>query len=390
MSNQQEVKKITQSFHREFGGRYRLFAAPGRINLIGEHTDYNEGFVLPAAIDKRIYLALAPQDGPSVDLYATDLEARARFNLQDEDASPLPQWARYAFGVVKELQKLGYQPGGFRAAFGGDIPTGAGLSSSAALESVFAWALNHVFDLGADSLTLARVGQSAEHNYAGVRCGIMDQFASVFGKKDRVIRLDCRSLDHELFPLRLDGHELVLADTGVKHSLAASAYNERREQCEAGVAAVAQRHPWVKSLRDVSEKMLLAVRESLSPEVYKRCEYVIAENQRVLDTCEALALSDLAGAGRMMFETHRGLRDLYQVSCPELDLLVRVASDTWGVLGSRMMGGGFGGCTLSLVQADAIPAFKKKTAMAFLEAFGRTPAFYDVHTSNGAGRIATT
>ena len=378
--------KARESFEKEFTGQYRLFAAPGRINLIGEHTDYNEGFVLPASIDKRIYLAIQALDTMRADLVSADLGEKASF-LLDDTRPKLPHWALYPFGVVKELQKRGFRPGGFRAAFGGDIPIGSGLSSSAALESAFAVALNALFGLGADQMTLALVGQSAEHHYAGVRCGIMDQFASLFGKKGQVIRLDCRSLAHEFFPLDLEGFELILADTRVKHSLASSAYNERRRQCEAGVAQIRKHFLAVKSLRDVNMEMLAGLENQMEGKVFQRCSYVVEENARVTQTCDALAQGDPDRVGRLMFFSHQGLREQYEVSCPELNLLVETAAKTPGVKGSRMMGGGFGGCTINLVRSNNVQLFQDRIARAFEKDFGHLPLFYQVSTGDGAREL---
>jgi galactokinase len=383
-----EEKKVREAFENEYEGPYRLFAAPGRINLIGEHTDYNEGFVLPASIDRRIYLAIGPRSDTKVELLAVDLGERAAFDLSQEQAE-IPHWARYPFGVVKEFQKKGMYPGGFNAAFGGDIPTGAGLSSSAAIECAFAVALNTIFELGADKMTLARVGQSAEHNYAGVRCGIMDQFASLFGMKHHVMQLDCRSMDHSYFPLYLAGYELVLTDTQVKHSLASSAYNERRRQCETGVEVVRQKFPGIKSLRDINAEILQSFRQTMDKTVFRRCSYVIEENERVMQTCKALANGDLELVGQLLYLSHQGLRDQYEVSCAELDLLVETAGKIKGVQGSRMMGGGFGGCTISLVKSGEIMQFRQAMAKAFEKAFGRQPVFYEVNTGEGAGEITT-
>lgn len=377
--------KVRELFESKYGKDYRMFAAPGRINLIGEHTDYNEGFVMPAAIDKRIYLAISPAEGSKAGIYSADYNEDVNFDIGSE-AMGLPQWALYPYGVVKELQKQGLGPGGFRAVFAGDIPGGAGLSSSAALESAFALALNTLFDLGADNFALAKIGQMAEHNYAGVRCGIMDQFASFFGMKDKVIKLDCRSLEHEYFPLELDGHQLLLADTRVKHSLASSAYNQRRHQCEEGAAVIGKDNPGVKSLRDVSPELLQSFRDNLDQEVYTRCEYVIEENSRVLATCQALESGSVEKTGELMYQSHKGLREKYEVSCRELDLLVDIAAE-FGIAGARMMGGGFGGCTINLLRSGKAGEFREKASEEFRNVFGHPPVFYNVSTGDGAKEI---
>lgn len=379
-------KEVREAFEKKFGGAYRIFAAPGRINIIGEHTDYNNGFVLPAAIDKRIYLAIRPLSGSVVTIHSVDFDQTISFDLQD-DRPDLPHWAMYPFGVVKELQKQGYSPGAFEAAFGGDIPDGAGLSSSAALESAFATALNDLFNLGISKMTLAKTGQSAEHNYAGVRCGIMDQFASIHGRAGHVMKLDCRSLEYEYFPLDLGDYSLMLIDTRVKHSLAASEYNSRRNDCEEGVMILQTQMPKVRSLRDVRSKDVYPYKDMMGEQIFLRCEYVTEENERVTDTCKALSEGDLEEVGRLMYKSHEGLRNKYDVSCAELDLLVDTARTVEGVLGARMMGGGFGGCTINLVKSDKVDALREATSVAFLKKFGTRPAYYQVNTGDGAGEI---
>ncbi len=383
------IKKVSKSFETHFGNQYRLFAAPGRINLIGEHTDYNDGFVLPAAIDKKIYLAIEPSDDRMMQVFSVDYDEEANIAI-DGPQPEMPHWALYSYGVARELLSAGHHIGGFRAVFSGDIPTGAGLSSSAAIESAFAVALNELFQLDADPMSLAKTGQKAEHNYVGVRCGIMDQFASFFGKKNHAMRLDCRSLEHAYFPLALQGYSLILADTRVKHSLASSAYNKRRQQCEEGVALLQQKYPAIKSLRDATPELLTEHKDMFDREVWMRCIYVTEENQRVLNACDALQQGDMEKLGTLMFGSHSGLRDRYAVSCKELDLLVETAENTKGVAGSRMMGGGFGGCTISLVKTGALEPFRDNASAAFTKAFGHEPLFYDVTTGDGAGELSET
>ena len=379
-------KTVKNFFERKFGPEFRFFAAPGRINLIGEHTDYNDGFVLPGAIDRRIYLAINAIQGTSVTIYSLDFDETVVFDLNDE-LPELPHWAKYPFGVIKELQKKGFKPGAFQAAFGGDIPDGAGLSSSAALESAFATALNALFEFGLDKMALAKIGQMAEHNYAGVRCGIMDQFASMHGKTGHVIRLDCRSLEFKYYPLELGDYELILADTRVKHSLASSEYNRRRQDCEEGVLFLRSQMPNVKSLRDVRAKDIYGYKDMMGKQIFLRCEFVTEEIERVVETCYALEGGDLKRVGALMLETHHGLRTKYDVSCDELDVLVDTAKTIEGVLGARMMGGGFGGCTINLVAKNVVEQFKKETSAAFYKAFGTTPEFYEVNIGDGAGEI---
>lgn len=377
---------IKTAFSERYGSECRLFAAPGRINIIGEHTDYNNGFVLPAAINKKIRVALNPTDDAKVSVYSVDMDESVTFDIHGE-VKGLPQWAKYPFGVVREFMKAGFHPKGFNAVFAGDIPAGAGLSSSAALESAFAVALNTVYNLGANNFELALICQMAEHHYAGVKCGIMDQFASIFGKKDHAIRLDCRSLEFEYFPLNTGNYRLMLADTRVKHSLASSEYNVRRQECEKGVQVISSKLSGIKSLRDLNPVEIRSFKNDMEPVIYDRCEYVTEENERVLKTCEALAKGDLLQVGQWMFASHEGLSKKYGVSCPELDLLVDTATQLAGVSGARMMGGGFGGCTINLVDGAQMEKVKKELDCAFQEQFGRNLVFYEVNTDDGATEI---
>jgi galactokinase len=379
-------KQIENLFDRHFGGESRLYASPGRVNLIGEHTDYNLGFVLPGAIDKAIYMAIRPSTGSLCRIYSVDYDQTVEFDLH-EAQNPEQQWARYIFGVVKEMQKRGAVLGGFDAVFGGDVPLGAGLSSSAALESVAAFALNDLFEAGFDRRALAEIGQMTEHHYVGVRCGIMDQFASLFGEREKLIQLDCRSLEYRLVPFRPVGYRVLLLDTQVKHSLASSEYNVRREQCEAGVAVVARHVPGVVSLRDVTLEMLSAYKQEMSKVVYRRCHFVVSENQRVLDACDALERGDYVDFGQQLFASHRGLSQEYEVSCPELDFLADKAREFDGVLGARMMGGGFGGCTINVVEASAHDAFVREASESYQKRFGIVPRVIDVVISDGARRM---
>jgi len=377
---------VKTAFSDRFGQTFRSFSAPGRLNIIGEHTDYNNGFVLPAAIDKRIYLAINASGDSMVTLYSMDFDETVTFSV-NEERNDLPQWARYPFGVVKEFQKEKLFANGFNAVFAGDIPAGAGLSSSAALESVFAVALNTIFDLGADKLKLAHICQMAEHHYAGVKCGIMDQFASIFGKKDHAIRLDCLTLEFEYFPINTGDHSLFLADTRVKHSLASSEYNIRRQECEKGIQLISNHLPHIRSLRDLSPEEIKPFEKELGSPVFERCEYVTEENKRVLKSCEAMENGDFRKLGDMMFGSHEGLSIKYNVSCPELDLLVKTAKSLPGILGARMMGGGFGGCTINLVENSAMEEVKSALDHSYLKQFGKSPVFYNVRIDDGAGEI---
>lgn len=374
-------EKISASFAKHFGGEGTFYASAGRINLIGEHTDYNGGFVFPGAIDKVIMAEIRPNGTEKVNLYSVDLDDSSTFGLNEADA-PSQQWARYVFGVCREIIKRGGKVSGFDAVFAGNVPLGAGLSSSAALESCFAFALNDLFNGNSiDKFELAKIGQSTEHNYCGVNCGIMDQFASVFGKKDCLIRLDCRSLEYEYFPFKIDGYSLVLVDSVVKHELVDSPYNKRRQSCE-NVA----RRLGIDTLRDADMEMLDAIKSDISAEDYMRAKFVIEEKERVLDVCDALNRGDIETVGRLMYETHRGLSKDYEVSCEELDYLNDIAKEC-GVTGSRIMGGGFGGCTINLVPDSIHDSFIATVTEKFNERYGHKPKIYDVIISDGARRI---
>ena len=381
------IEKIKEHFRKKFDGQASVYASAGRINLIGEHTDYNGGYVFPGAIDKGMTAALRLNGTTRARVYSIDLDGYAEFGFNEEDA-PSASWARYVFGVCREITKrCGPVVQGFDAVFSGDVPLGAGMSSSAALESTFAFALNDMLGLGIDKFELARIGQSTEHNYCGVNCGIMDQFASIFGKAGSLIRLDCRSMEYKYYPFSPDGYRLVLLDSVVKHELASSAYNKRRESCENAVATLkAAGHPEVEFLRDADMKMLSEVRGKVSDEDYMRAEYVIEEIQRVLDVCDALEHNDYETVGKKMYETHYGMSRLYEVSCVELDFLNRMASEC-GVTGSRVMGGGFGGCTINLVKDGLYDNFIERTCKEYAAMFGHEPKVYPVVISDGARRI---
>jgi len=363
-----------------------VYASPGRINLIGEHTDYNGGFVFPGAVDKGMIIEIKPNGTDLVKAYSIDLKDYVEFGLNEEDA-PRASWARYIFGVCREMIKRGVEVKGFNTAFAGDVPLGAGMSSSAALESAYAYAINDLFgDNKIDKFELAKVGQATEHNYIGVKCGIMDQFASVFGKEGSLMRLDCRSLEYQYFPFKPEGYRLVLVDSVVKHELASSAYNKRRQSCENVVTAIAKKHEGVEFLRDCTLEMLAEVKEEVSAEDYMRAEYVIEEIQRVLDVCDALEKGDYETVGQKMYETHHGMSKKYEVSCEELDFLNDVAFDC-GVTGSRVMGGGFGGCTINLVKNELYETFITTAKERFKEKFGRSPKVYDVVISDGSRKL---
>ena len=382
-----DIEFVRSRFIKHFDGTTgSVYASPGRINLIGEHTDYNGGFVFPGAVDKGMIIEIKPNGTDIVKAYSIDLKDYVEFGLNEEDA-PRASWARYIFGVCREMIKRGVEVKGFNTAFAGDVPLGAGMSSSAALESAYAYAINDLFgDNKIDKFELAKVGQATEHNYIGVKCGIMDQFASVFGKEGSLMRLDCRSLEYQYFPFKPEGYRLVLVDSVVKHELASSAYNKRRQSCENVVAAIAKKHEGVQFLRDCSLEMLAEVKEEVSAEDYMRAEYVIEEIQRVLDVCDALEKGDYETVGQKMYETHHGMSKKYEVSCEELDFLNDVAFDC-GVTGSRVMGGGFGGCTINLVKNELYETFITTAKERFKEKFGRSPKVYDVVISDGSRKL---
>ena len=373
-------EKITQEFADRFGGEGTLYVSPGRFNLIGEHTDYNGGFVFPGAIDKFIMADIRPNGLDVVRVYSIDIDEETAFGLNEEDA-PKQSWARYIFGVCREIIKRGGVVKGFDAVFAGNVPLGAGLSSSAALESCFAFALNDMFnDNTIDKFELARIGQSTEHNYCGVNCGIMDQFASVMGQKGKLMRLDCRSMEFEYFPFAPKDYELVLVDSRVKHELADSPYNKRRQSCE----RVAKRLG-IETLRDATMEMLNSVKTDITAEDYFRAKFVIEEKDRVLAVRDALMKNDYETVGKKMYETHEGLSKDYEVSCEELDYLNEVAKEC-GVTGSRIMGGGFGGCTVNLVKKDLVEPFIATVKEKFNAKYGHEPRIYPVIVSDGSRR----
>ena len=382
-----DIEFVRSRFIKHFDGSTgAIYTSPGRINLIGEHTDYNGGFVFPGAVDKGIMAELKPNGTNKVRAYSINMKDFVEFGLNEEDA-PRTSWARYIFGVCREMIKRGVEVKGFNTAFAGDVPLGAGMSSSAALESTYAYALNDLFgDNKIDKFELAKVGQATEHNYCGVKCGIMDQFASIFGKKNHLIRLDCRSLEYQYFPFEPKGYRLVLVDSVVKHELASSAYNKRRQSCENVVAAIKQLHPEVEFLRDADAAMLAEVKAAVSQEDYMRAEYVIEEIQRVLDVCEALQQADYETVGQKMYETHHGMSRLYEVSCEELDFLNDVAFDC-GVTGSRVMGGGFGGCTINLVKDELYSTFVEQARKQYYEKYRKIAKIYDVVIADGSRRV---
>ena len=381
------IDDVRSRFIKHFDGTTgSVYASPGRINLIGEHTDYNNGYVFPGAVEQGIIAEIKPNGTRKVRAYSIDLKDYTEFSLDDEQG-PKASWARYIFGVCREMMALGVPVEGFNTAFAGDVPLGAGMSSSAALESTFAFGLNDLWgENKIDRMELARVGQRTEHKYIGVMCGIMDQAISCLGRKGSLLRLDCRSGEYEYFPWNPKGYQLVLVISCVTHTLAGSPYNERRLQCEHVAEIIGQKHPEVKSLRDASIEMLEEVKGEITGDEYKRARYVIGEVERVLAVCDALKNDDYEMVGKMMYETHYGLSKEYEVSCEELDFLNDVAKEA-GVTGSRIMGGGFGGCTINLVAEELVDNFKKLAKEKFAEKYGKEPIIIDVVIGDGARKL---
>lgn len=384
-----EIDYVRSRFVKHFDGQTgNVYASPGRINLIGEHTDYNGGFVFPGAIDKGIMCEIRPNGTNKVMAYSIDLKDRVEFDIDDEKG-PKASWARYLYGIVQEMKKRGVDVKGFNTAFAGDVPLGAGLSSSAALESCYAYALNDLFgENKVSKWDMVLAGQATEHNYCGVNCGIMDQFASVFGMEGKLMRLDCRSREFEYFPFDPKGYRLVLVDSVVKHELASSAYNDRRKSCENVVAALQKKYPekTIETLRDADWDMLNAVKDEVSEEDMKRATFVLGEKDRVLAVCDALNAGDYETVGNKMYETHHGLSKEYEVSCEELDYLNDIARED-GVTGSRIMGGGFGGCTINLVKEDLYDHFIADVKKKYAERYGKEPKIYDVVIKDGSRKI---
>lgn len=378
------INALKKVFEERFHKVPRTFQAPGRINLIGEHTDYNDGFVLPAAIDKSVKLLIALNTTDSCNIIAHDQATEVSFSVHD--LKPSNDWSTYIKGVIDGFQQLNYKPHGFDAIFSSDIPIGAGLSSSAALSSSFAFAINQLFNFGLDTLQLSKIAQRAEHNFAGVKCGIMDQYASLFGKKDSVVLLDCRSLTHQYFPLVLKEHTLLLVDSKVKHSLASSAYNKRRASCEEAVHIIQQEHPEVKSLRYVDQGLLKSYQQKIPAESYQRSSFIVGEIERTQRAATLLQNDNLKAFGACMYETHEGLSKVYEVSCAELDLLVDVAKQHQ-VTGARMMGGGFGGCTINLIENNKVEKFKEAVLEIYQHTFKVATAFYQVSIKDGVHEI---
>ncbi|MCW3073689.1 MAG: galactokinase [Flaviaesturariibacter sp.] len=363
------ARKTFKKYQELYSVKPLVSRSPGRVNIIGEHTDYNEGFVLPAAIDKAVYVAVGKRGDDRIELHSIEFNSSYKTALS-EIAPREGQWTNYVLGVVAQIVKRGHSISGFNLVIDGEVPFGAGLSSSAAVECATAFALNELFGLHIPKEELIFIAQKAEHEYAKVMCGIMDQFASMFGKKDHVVKLDCKTMDYEYVPLKLEGYKILLLNTNVKHSLSSTEYNVRREQCEKGAAMVKKHHPEVNSLRDATLEMLDKYVASSEPLIYQRCKYVVEEKRRLLEGCEDLKAGNIVALGQKMFQTHDGLSKLYEVSCKELDFLVDAVRDNPEVLGSRMMGGGFGGCTINIVKEEAIDSLITKLSTSYSQAMG--------------------
>jgi len=366
--------------------RERIFRAPGRVNLIGEHTDYNDGFVLPAAINFSTWVTLAPLQDNRLEIFSENFNEQIAIRLGDADIKPRGHWSDYVIGVAVVLQKAGHSLRGAHLKIRGEVPIGSGLSSSAALEVATACALVANSNLNIDRLELAKLCRRAENEFVGARVGIMDQFVSLHGKANKALLLDCRSLHYELRPMSTDT-SLVVCNTMVKHELASSKYNQRREECEAGVKHLAQMLPNVTALRDVTLEQLDRYGKNMPGVIYRRCRHVVTENARALEAGEALVSNDLNRFGQLMYESHRSLRDDYEVSCDELDLMVDLASKTEGVYGARMTGGGFGGCTVNLVAREQEENFKRFVAEGYERETSLKPEIFVCEPSDGAGEV---
>ncbi|PWT77430.1 MAG: galactokinase [Bacteroidetes bacterium] len=373
---------IRRQFYQRFGKEAFLVAAPGRVNLIGEHTDYNQGYVLPAAIDKKIYIGISKNDKPVLRVFAAQYQQELSFSL--DQLAPVEGWPTYLLGMIYYLQKDRGAFEGLDVYIDGNIPIGAGMSSSAAICTGFGLAMNELFNLGFTRMQLALAAQKTEHNFAGLMCGIMDQFAVLHGKSGHVIKLDCRNMDYEYIPFHFPDYRVVLVNSMVSHSLAGSEYNVRRAQCEEGISILQKYYPDIQSLRDVTGKQLELHKNILPEIVYRRCHFIVHENERLLQGCDFLSKDNLGEFGKLMFETQEGLSKWYEVSCPESDFLSEEAKTYPGVMGARQMGGGFGGCTINIVREDVIEDFAEFIQKKYTKKFNKVPEIYITQIEDGA------
>jgi galactokinase len=377
------INKTTSFFQEFFGAESeKIVLSPGRINIIGEHVDYNDGYVLPAAIDKIICFAFKKNNSNISKIIAIDLDDKFEINLNDEVKLDDKVWTNYLRGVINQLKINGFKFEGFDCVFSSNIPVGSGLSSSAALECGFLFGINELFDLKIKPIDIALMGQKSEH-WVGINCGIMDQFSSVMGQENKVIKIDCRTLEYEYHNADFNDYSLILFDSNVKHSLMTSAYNERRKQCEEGIAIIKKNYPKINSFRDCTENQVISLKDKMSKDVFKRSLFAVKEIKRVTLACEALDKGDIKTLGKLMFETHEGLSVDYEVSCTELDMIVDTLKKEEAVVGSRLMGGGFGGCTINLIKKGHEERIKKQLSALYLDAFGIELKIYDVKISNG-------
>jgi galactokinase len=382
--HERTVQTLAEDFARRFGGRPTIYQAPGRVNLIGEHTDYNDGFVMPAAIAMYTWVAMAPRSDRKLVVRSENFSEEAEFWLHQLPARGSGHWSDYVVGVAKVLAESGIRSTGANLLICGDVPLGAGLSSSASLEVAVGYALMDLAGQKPDRTRLAQLCQRAENEFVGARCGIMDQFVASHGKRDHALLLDCRSLEYHLLPLREDVR-LVICNTMVRHAVAGGEYNRRRAECEAGVQGLSKRFPDVRALRDATLEQLAALNSELPDKIFRRCRHVITENARVSAAAAALTRNDVAAFGDLMRESHRSMRDDFEISCPELDLMVQLAEQAKGVYGARMTGGGFGGCAINLVEADCVDAFQESVSEGYERVTGRRPEIYVCSVADGVG-----
>ena len=378
------IKNTSEHFETVFHEKPQyIFLSPGRINIIGEHVDYNDGFVLPAAINKYVCIAITSNENSKCKIVAKDLNEIFEFDLNDTLVPNSEMWINYILGVLQQFKEKKSLKKGFNAVFSSTVPIGAGLSSSAAVECGFAYALNKMFNFGLTKEEIALIGQKSEHTFVGVNCGIMDQFASVFGKKNKAIKLDCNTLEYEYHNADFKNYSLLLLDSNVKHTHLTSGYNDRRNEVEQGLTIIKQHFPKVETFRNCTEEMVNSLKDELGETIFKRCHFVVKEIQRVLDAVDALEQSDFQKLGNLMTETHHGLSKEYEVSCDEIDFLVNAVSNDEKVLGSRMMGGGFGGCSINLVEKGSENNLIERVSEQYRIAFGIELKSYKIKISKG-------